>query len=149
RWLDRFDAGAWWGKRVEELSKGMQQKVQFIATVAHDPALVILDEPFSGLDPLNADLLREVIAELRAAGRTVLFASHRMEQVEQLCDDLCLIAEGRVVLAGVLRDVKRRFGRGTVTVAFDGGDAWLDGLAAEGAVEVLSRPAGPGPAPLL
>ncbi|MDX1420994.1 MAG: ATP-binding cassette domain-containing protein [Rubricoccaceae bacterium] len=142
RWLDRFDAHPWWGKKVEELSKGMQQKVQFIATVAHDPELVILDEPFSGLDPLNADLLREVIAELRAAGRTVLFASHRMEQVEQLCDDLCLIADGRVVLQGALRDVKRRFGRDTVTVAFDGGDAWLDDLAARGAVDVLSRTAG-------
>jgi ABC-2 type transport system ATP-binding protein len=142
RWLDRFDAAAWWGKRVEELSKGMQQKVQFIATVAHDPDLVILDEPFSGLDPLNTDLLREVIAELRAAGRTVLFASHRMEQVEQLCDDLCLIAEGRVVLAGPLREVKRRFGRDTVTLAFDGADGWLDVLAAEGAVDVLSRTAG-------
>jgi ABC-2 type transport system ATP-binding protein len=142
RWLDRFDAAAWWGKRVEELSKGMQQKVQFIATVAHDPALVILDEPFSGLDPINADLLRAVIAELRAAGRTVLFASHRMEQVEQLCDDLCLIAEGRVVLAGALREVKRRFGHDTLTVAFDGDDGWLDALAAEGAVAVLSRTAG-------
>ncbi|HLT46882.1 MAG TPA: ATP-binding cassette domain-containing protein [Rubricoccaceae bacterium] len=142
RWLDRFDALGWWSKRVEELSKGMQQKVQFIATVAHDPALVILDEPFTGLDPLNTDLLREVIAELRAAGRTVLFASHRMEQVEQVCDDLCLIAEGRVVLSGALREVKRRFGRDTVTLAFDGGDGWLDALAAGGAVEVLSRTAG-------
>jgi ABC-2 type transport system ATP-binding protein len=141
-WLQRFDAAAWWGKRVEELSKGMQQKVQFIATVAHDPTLVILDEPFSGLDPINADLLQDVIAELRAAGRTVLFASHRMEQVERLCDDLCLIAEGRVVLAGALREVKRRFGRDTVTVAFDGEGAWLDALEAEGAVDVLSRTAG-------
>src|SRR5690606_40068546 len=120
----------------------MQQKFQFIATVAHDPALVILDEPFTGLDPLNTDLLREVIAELRAAGRTVLFASHRMEQVEQVCDDLCLIAEGRVVLSGAHREVKRRFGRDTVTLAFDGGDGWLDALAAGGAVEVLSRTAG-------
>ena len=141
-WLGRFDAAAWWGKRVEELSKGMQQKVQFIATVAHDPDLVILDEPFSGLDPINADLLREVIAELRAARRTVLFASHRMEQVEQLCDDLCLIADGRVVLQGALREVKRRFGHDTVTVAFDGEEAWVDRLAADGAVDVLSRTAG-------
>jgi ABC-2 type transport system ATP-binding protein len=142
RWLDRFDASAWWGKKVEELSKGMQQKVQFIATVAHGPDLLILDEPFSGLDPINADLLHEVIAELRADGRTVLFASHRMEQVEKLCDDLCLIADGRVILSGALREVKRRFGHDTVTVAFDGSDRWLDALEAAGAVDVLSRAAG-------
>ncbi|NNF59362.1 MAG: ATP-binding cassette domain-containing protein [Rhodothermaceae bacterium] len=141
-WLGRFGAADWYGKKVEELSKGMQQKVQFIATVAHDPQLVILDEPFSGLDPINAELLQDVIAELRAAGRTILFASHRMEQVEQLCDDLCLIAEGRVILSGALREVKRQFGSNTVTLAFDGGDAWVDALAADGAVQVLSRTAG-------
>lgn len=143
RWLERFDATSWFGKTTEELSKGMQQKVQFIATVVHDPALVILDEPFSGLDPLNADLLVEVIGELREAGRTVLFASHRMESVEALCDDLCLMAGGRVVLQGALREVKRRFGRDTVSVAFHGGDGrWLDRLVAAGAARVLTRSEG-------
>ena len=141
-WLGRFEASDWYNKRVEELSKGMQQKVQFIATVAHDPDLVILDEPFSGLDPLNAELLQSVVEELREAGKTVLFASHRMEQVEQLCDDLCLIAQGRVLLSGELREVKRRFGTNTVTVAFEGDSSWLDALVAEGAVRSLSRTSG-------
>ena len=139
KWLDRFDATTWADKRTEELSKGMQQKVQFISTVVHDPALVILDEPFSGLDPINADLLVEVIGELREQGKTVLFASHRMESVEALCDDLCLMAGGRVVLQGGLREVKRRFGRDTVSVNYSGDGAWLDPLAEAGAVRVLSR----------
>ncbi|HEX8386476.1 MAG TPA: ATP-binding cassette domain-containing protein [Rubricoccaceae bacterium] len=144
RWLDRFDAGAWWDRRTEELSKGMQQKVQFVATVVHEPDLVVLDEPFSGLDPINADVLEDVIRELREAGRTVLFASHRMEAVELLCDDVVLVARGRVVLSGPLREVKRRFGRDTVSVAWSGPDAWLDALAAEGGpdVRVLRQSAG-------
>lgn len=144
RWLDRFDASAWWNRRTEELSKGMQQKVQFVATVVHEPDLVVLDEPFSGLDPINADVLEDVIREMREAGRTVLFASHRMEAVESLCDDVVLVARGRVVLAGPLREVKRRFGRDTVSVAWSGPDAWLDALAAEpgGAVRILRRSAG-------
>ncbi len=142
RWLDRFDAATWTGKRTEELSKGMQQKVQFISTVVHDPTLIILDEPFSGLDPINADLLIEVIGEMREAGKTVLFASHRMESVEALCDDLCLMAGGRAILQGPIREVKRRYGRDTVSLAFSGDGAWLDALAAEGAVRTLSRSEG-------
>ena len=143
RWLDRFDASAWWPRKTEELSKGMQQKVQFIATVVHEPDLVVLDEPFSGLDPINADVLESVIGELRAAGRTVLFASHRMESVESLCDDVVLMARGRVVLAGPLREVKRRFGRDTVSVAWAGPDAWLDALVTpDSGLRVLRRSAG-------
>ena len=142
RWLDRFDASDWWNRRTEELSKGMQQKVQFVATVVHDPDLVVLDEPFSGLDPINADVLEGVIREMREAGRTVLFASHRMEAVEALCDDVVLVARGRVVLAGPLREVKRRFGRDTVSVAWTGPDAWLDALTAEPGAHVLRRSAG-------
>lgn len=138
-WLDRFDAADWFGKKVEELSKGMQQKVQFVATVMHGPDLVILDEPFSGLDPINADLLQDTVAELRESGRTVLFASHRMEQVEQLCDDLCLIARGRVLLSGSLREVKRQFGRDTASLHWEGDGAFLDRLEASGAVSVLQR----------
>ncbi len=141
-WLDRFDARDWAGKRVEELSKGMQQKVQFIATILHDPQLLIFDEPFSGLDPINAALLQDIILELREAGRTILFASHRMEQVEQLCDDIFLIAGGREVLHGPLRDVKRSFGKNTVTVEFSGDDGFLDRLEASGAIRVRSRTAG-------
>jgi ABC-2 type transport system ATP-binding protein len=147
RWLDRFDAASWWGRKTEDLSKGMQQKVQFIATVVHEPDLVVLDEPFSGLDPINADVLESVIAELRAAGRTVVFASHRMESVEALCDDVVMMARGRVVLAGPLREVKQRYGRDTVSVAWSGPDAWLDALVdpasgGEPGLRVLRRSAG-------
>ena len=119
-WLKRLGASDWAGKKVEELSKGMQQKVQFIATLVHEPELVILDEPFSGLDPINADLLKDVVYEMREQGRTVLFASHRMEQGEELCDDICLINKGKVVLSGGVREVKRSFGRGTVLLEYDG-----------------------------
>jgi len=140
-WLDRFDAAGWAELKTEELSKGMQQKVQFIATLLHDPSLLIFDEPFSGLDPMNADLLRDIILELRRDDRTILFASHRMEQVEQLCDDICLMAGGEVVLQGPLRDVKDRFGSNTVVLEFDGDDAFVDALEAEGRVRVYSRSA--------
>lgn len=138
-WLDRFDAGSWAGKKTEELSKGMQQKIQFVATILHDPALLILDEPFSGLDPLNSELLREIILELKGENRTILFASHRMEQVEQMCDDICLISEGRIVLQGALRDVKRSFGRNTVLLDFEGDSTFLDDLEARGLVRLSAR----------
>ena len=142
RWLDRFEAPDWYGKKVEELSKGMQQKVQFIATILHDPQLCIFDEPFSGLDPINSALLKDIILELRDAGRTILFASHRMEQVEQMCDDIFLIARGREVLHGSVRDVKRRFGRNTVSIGFSGDDGFIADLQAEQRVRVLNRASG-------
>ena len=141
-WLDRFGASEWYGKPVGELSKGMQQKVQFVSTVAHDPDLCIFDEPFSGLDPINADVLQETIVDLRARGKTVVFASHRMEQVERLCDDLCLISQGRVVLRGTLSEVKASYGRDTATVEWAGGDGWVDRLVEAGAARALSRSAG-------
>ncbi len=138
-WLDRFDAGDWYDKKVEELSKGMQQKVQFIATVAHEPDLLIFDEPFSGLDPINADLLQDVIFELKEAGRTILFASHRMEQVEQLCDDICLISDGRILVEGRLRDVKSAYGRNVLRLEFDGTPTFLDRMQDAGEVSVINR----------
>ena len=138
-WLDRFGASDWLGKKTEELSKGMQQKIQFIATILHDPELLILDEPFSGLDPINSDLLQDIIMELKSDGRTILFASHRMEQVEQICDDICLISRGEIILDGTLRDVKGRFGRNTVLLDFEGDDAFLDRLEAEGRVRLAMR----------
>lgn len=140
-WLERFEALSWTDKKTDELSKGMQQKVQFIATLLHDPQLLIFDEPFSGLDPINSDVLRDIILDLRRNDRTILFASHRMEQVEQLCDDICLMANGQVVLKGDLREVKQRFGTNTVVVRFDGSDAFIDDLEAEGAVRVHARSA--------
>jgi ABC-2 type transport system ATP-binding protein len=140
-WLDRFDATEWADLQTKELSKGMQQKVQFIATLLHEPSLLIFDEPFSGLDPINADLLRDIILELRRDDRTILFASHRMEQVEQLCDDICLMAQGDVVLQGPLREVKEQFAQNTLVLEFDGDDAFIDELAAEGRVRVHNRSA--------
>ncbi|MBT3344771.1 MAG: ATP-binding cassette domain-containing protein [Gemmatimonadetes bacterium] len=137
-WLERLDADDWWDKKADELSKGMQQKVQFIATVLHEPSLLILDEPFTGLDPINAELLKEIILELKSEGRTILFASHRMEQVEQLCDDVCLISQGRVLLQGGLREVKQRFGKNTVTIDFEGDPGFAQSLSEQGLVRTLS-----------
>jgi len=138
-WLARFDASDWYGRKTNELSKGMQQKVQFITAVLHEPELVILDEPFGGLDPINAEHLQDIILELKAAGCTILFASHRMEQVEQLCDDICLISRGKIVVNGVLKDIKRSFGKNTVLIDFDGDDRFLDSMEAESLIRVNVR----------
>ena len=138
-WLDRFDAGSWGSKRVDELSKGMQQKIQFIATILHEPELLIFDEPFSGLDPINSELLQSVIFELKSKGRTILFASHRMEQVEQLCDDICMISDGRIVANGSVRDIKSSFGRDTVRLDFSGSGTFISSLEADGLIRVVSQ----------
>ena len=108
-WLDRFDIRSWRGKKIEELSKGMQQKIQFIATVVHDPTLIILDEPFSGLDPINANLIKDEIYELAQRGKQILFSTHRMEQVEEICDYIVLINKGKNVLQGDVEEIRDRF----------------------------------------
>jgi ABC-2 type transport system ATP-binding protein len=107
-WLDRLGLAQWGANRVQDLSKGMQQKVQFATALIHEPALVILDEPWSGLDPINAEVLRDVVDEIRAAGRTVLFSTHQMEQAEKVVDNVCIIAHGKKILDGKLRDIKQR-----------------------------------------
>ena len=117
RRLEIIDAYA---KKTQELSKGMQQKIQFIATLLHDPELIIMDEPFAGLDPGNSKLLQDVLLDLRNQGKTILFSTHRMDQVEKLCNNICLVNKGKVVLHGDLREIKSRYGRNTVQVAFDG-----------------------------
>jgi len=127
-WLDRFDASDWKKKEISELSKGMSQKIQFIATIAHDPDIYIFDEPFSGLDPINSETLKEIIIELRDKGKTILFSTHRMEQVEQMCDDICLFNNGKAVLTGKLREIKASFGENTINLEFDGDSAFLDKL---------------------
>jgi len=127
-WLERFDADTWIGKEVGDLSKGMQQKIQFIAAIAHDPDLYIFDEPFSGLDPINSETLKRVIIELRDKGKTILFATHRMEQVEQMCDDICLFNKGKSILSGDLRSIKQKMGRNTINLEFHGDGAFLDNL---------------------
>lgn len=108
-WLEKFDIQDWRNKKVEELSKGMQQKIQFITTVIHKPKLLILDEPFSGLDPVNANLIRDEIDELHKSGTTILFSTHRMEQVEQICENIVLINKGTNVLNGPVAEVKEQF----------------------------------------
>jgi ABC-2 type transport system ATP-binding protein len=109
-WLNRIEMSEWKNKKWEELSKGMQQKVQFVSTILHSPDLVILDEPFSGLDPISAGLLKEIVQELKENNKTIIFSTHLMEQAEELCDEICLINHGRKVLGGPVREVKRGFG---------------------------------------
>ena len=119
-WLDRLGLAKWAKNRVQDLSKGMQQKVQFATALIHEPELLILDEPWSGLDPINAEVLRTVVEEVRAAGRTVLFSTHLMEQAEKVCDAVCIIARGRKVLDGTLSEVKRaEASKGLIALAFD------------------------------
>jgi ABC-2 type transport system ATP-binding protein len=127
-WLERFDALEWKNKMISELSKGMSQKIQFIATIAHDPEILIFDEPFSGLDPINSELLKNIIIELKEKGKTIFFSTHRMEQVEQMCDDICLFNRGKAILQGNLREIKKSFGKNTVLIDFYGDGSFLDEL---------------------
>jgi len=108
-WIDKLGVKDWLNKKSNELSKGQQQKLQFMVTVAHQPKLLILDEPFSGLDPVNANLIKDEIFELHKKGTTIIFSTHRMEQVEEICDSICLIHQGRVVLDGALKEIKKQF----------------------------------------
>jgi len=108
-WLEKFEIKDWWGKKVEDLSKGMAQKVQFISTVMHEPRLIILDEPFSGFDPINAQLITEEILDLKRKGSTIIFSTHRMETVEDLCDHIMLINKSKNILEGKKKDVKEQF----------------------------------------
>lgn len=120
RWLEKMQLSEWGNKRIDELSKGMAQKIQFITTVIHKPELIILDEPFSGLDPINMTLLKDLMLELREDGSTIIFSTHVMEQVEKLCDRICLIHQGKVLLEGELRAVKRAFGKNSIEIEYIG-----------------------------
>jgi ABC-2 type transport system ATP-binding protein len=124
-WAERMEIAGALHKKTEELSKGMQQKIQFIATLLHDPGLIVMDEPFSGLDPVNAVLVERTLLELKAQGKAILFSTHRMDQVEKLCDSICLIDNGKAVLAGNLRQIKSRYERNRVIVEFEGSPAFL------------------------
>ncbi len=119
-WFDRFGILDWWGKKVTELSKGMAQKVQFIVTVLHEPKLLIFDEPFSGFDPLNAQLLKDEILRLRDAGATVIFSTHNMSSVEEICDSFTLINKSKNILSGSVADVKRKFAEGRYDFTIQG-----------------------------
>ena len=126
-WLERLGLPEWADKKVEDLSKGMQQKVQFIGTVIHEPELLILDEPFSGLDPINQDVLEEIVRDFRAKGTTVLFSTHLMDHAERLCERVFLISKARKVLDADLRELKAAERKGVVAVEFLGSDRWLSG----------------------
>ena len=127
RWCEKMEIADAMEKKAEELSKGMQQKMQFIATLLHDPEFLIMDEPFSGLDPVNAALLKDVLLELNKQGRTILFSTHRMDQVEKLCDSICLINRGEAVLEGKLKEIKGRYGKSNVQIEYEGADDFLHG----------------------
>jgi ABC-2 type transport system ATP-binding protein len=130
-WLERFRIPDYLDRRVEELSKGNQQKIQFIAAILHDPEVLVMDEPFSGLDPVNVRLLKEAFAEMKKRGKTLIFSTHQMETVEELCESIAIVDRGRVVISGAVRDVKRAMGRQVVRLATDGdghGVEWVTQL---------------------
>jgi ABC-2 type transport system ATP-binding protein len=124
-WCERLEIADTVGKKTEELSKGMQQKIQFIAALLHDPELVIMDEPFSGLDPVNAALLMDTLIDLRKNGKAILFSTHRMDQVEKYSDEIALISRGKLLLAGSMREIKSRYTRNRMEIVFEGNDSFL------------------------
>jgi ABC-2 type transport system ATP-binding protein len=124
-WAERMEIADALPKKTEELSKGMQQKIQFISCLLHQPGLIVMDEPFSGLDPVNAVLVERTLLELKSQGNAILFSTHRMDQVEKLCESICLINNGQAVLAGRVRDIKSRYERNHVIIEFDGDPAFL------------------------
>lgn len=136
RWLERIEMSEWKNKKWEELSKGMQQKIQFVSTILHAPELVILDEPFSGLDPVSASLLKEIVQELRRENKTIIFSTHLMEQAEELCDEICLINRGQKILGGSVREIKRSFGWRYIAID---GENFDDALNSHPAVKNISR----------
>jgi ABC-2 type transport system ATP-binding protein len=137
-WLERFQISAYRKKRVEELSKGNQQKVQFLATILHDPAILVMDEPFSGLDPVNANVLKEAFLEMHRRGKTIIFSTHQLEQAEELCQQIVIINKGQSVVQGSVREIKRQQGRNLVRLKLDNDPeaSWLDTLAG---VQVTKR----------
>jgi len=124
-WFEKFEIQAWWDKKVEELSKGMQQKIQFIVTILHEPKLLIFDEPFSGFDPINTNLLKEEILKLRDKGATILFSTHNMESVEELCDNITLINNSRTILHGAVDQIKQDFKENIVELTYSGNENML------------------------
>lgn len=127
-WFEKFEINGWWNRKVEELSKGMQQKVQFLVTIIHDPKLLIFDEPFTGFDPINTNLLKEEILALKEKGATIIFSTHNMASVEELCDDIALIDRSKVILAGAVRNIKKTFKTNTFEISFNTYDGTLQSI---------------------
>lgn len=126
KWMDRLNIKDWWGKKIDELSKGMSQKIQFISTVVHEPKLIILDEPFSGLDPVNSETIKNEITRLRDEGATIIFSTHRMEQVEEICEEIVLYNSGKVILNGKVKDIKQQFKQNRFLIKYDGTEPVLN-----------------------
>jgi ABC-2 type transport system ATP-binding protein len=126
-WFEKLEIQAWWNKKVEELSKGMQQKAQFVSTVMHEPELIILDEPFSGFDPVNAEIIKDEILELNRKGATILFSTHRMDSVEEMCSAIALINKSKKILDGKVRDIRNAYRNETYLVEYTGEQLNLDG----------------------
>lgn len=138
-WFEKFQIESWWNKKVEELSKGMAQKIQFITTILHEPELLIFDEPFSGFDPVNADIIRKEILELNKKGATIIFSTHNMESVEQLCDNIALINKSQVVLTGRVADIKKSHSTNTFHVECSGLDEKMLNNINEGKITNISH----------
>lgn len=126
KWMDRLNIKDWWSKKIDELSKGMSQKIQFISTVVHEPKLIILDEPFSGLDPVNSETIKNEIIRLRDEGATIIFSTHRMEQVEEICEEIVLYNSGKVILNGKVKDIKQQFKQNRFLIKYDGTEPVLN-----------------------
>lgn len=125
-WFEKFEIAGWWNKKIEELSKGMQQKIQFITTVLHEPELLIFDEPFSGFDPINVNLLKKEILKLRDNGATIIFSTHNMSSVEELCDHITLINDSRTILEGEVNEIRKKFSSDIISVGFEGDPSRLE-----------------------
>ena len=135
KWFGRFGIQDWWKKKIEELSKGMAQKVQFITTVVHKPSLMILDEPFSGFDPVNAEIIRQEILRLNKEGATIALSTHNMESVEELCDEIALINKSRLVITGGVNDIRKKYGNNNIELEYTGDKVVAD---ADGIFTVVS-----------
>ena len=134
-WFVRFEMQSWWNKKIEDLSKGMGQKLQFVTTVLHQPKLIILDEPFSGLDPVNSNLIKDEIYKLARSGSTIIFSTHRMEQVEEICDHIILVNKGKKILDGTVPQVKQQFKENLFSIGFD----QMPSTASSNSFEVIGR----------
>ena len=128
-WFEKMEIQSWWNKKIEELSKGMQQKAQFVATVIHEPDLLILDEPFTGFDPVNAEIIKNEILELNKKGATVIFSTHRMESVEELCDSIALLNLSHKIMDGKVKDIRNSYRSGTYVLEYEGDKLSLNGSA--------------------
>ncbi|MEN6512022.1 MAG: ATP-binding cassette domain-containing protein [Chloroherpetonaceae bacterium] len=135
-WLNRVGAEGWENKKIEELSKGMAQKVQFITTVLHNPKFVILDEPFSGFDPINTDIIKHIIMELKEQGTTFILSTHQMHQVEMICEEILMVNMGKVVLEGSLRDIKKNYGKNHVIIEFSGPGTFVNNIGKDKFIDI-------------